>query len=819
MPGERPPADDDDDSLLQPSSGVATFWVLAGLGGFLAYFLTSEPGQLQKPPALVAIFLLCAISLDLFVGSSRRVSLQRISPVMVLGLLVTPGVPATVALVTDFLSTLVLVLSSRLNTFVVAQAGKSLMPGIVTALYLNSRPSPLSDNTYLFAAEVFLVISLLSRTTQPPFRNDVFLVVSFPAVALMLRSLADLSPLYVLLTLPLLFLLTTVDTEMLLRYFQLQKQLDTTKTEVAATQKARQQSERESRRKGVLLERRERQLELLNGLGHQLDDAKAADDLGRFLIQECQRLIGAEISLVLFADASQRRVTRVISDAAANSVGLRAGDPVPPGIRLGMSSRPPWNAPVWRDKHSFLTVSLGNEGLLLLAHTEPDAFPDFLEGFFSAVGRHAGSAALALRRLSEVRELARREALEKELVAQEKEKVAEEKEKVAEQNENLRSLISSFDQLTEASLSSDSELMGQANQTVRRLTGADRVVFRAPALERSPEDRGALPFEEREWDSFLYLQGSGPSGNVLCLSTRPGCFTRGHMEWCTLLRDFLDKTLENGSLHRRIKQSLSQLKESQQEVVRSSQWAAAGRLAANAAHELNTPLGAIRLAAEQVKFFQKEPPEPVTQGLALILRSVDRCREVTDRLLITSRPVDHGELPTKPADLELLPVLRDAVASVQPYLRASMIKLATHRLTGDQRAFVVLQDLYWAVVNVLKNGVDAVNEEGGPAEKRMAISVESSGDMVLITISDNGPGVSAELRDKVFEPFFTTKKIGSGNGLGLALSRQNLGKWGGQISLGPDPVGGGASFVIALPASGTPAARRAELGPGGRTPG
>jgi C4-dicarboxylate-specific signal transduction histidine kinase len=282
------------------------------------------------------------------------------------------------------------------------------------------------------------------------------------------------------------------------------------------------------------------------------------------------------------------------------------------------------------------------------------------------------------------------------------------------------------------------------------------------------------------------------------------------------LRDFLDKTLENSSLHRRITSSLNQLKETQAEVVRSSQWAAAGRLAANAAHELNTPLGAIRLAAEQVKFFQGEAtPEPAKQGLASIIRSVDRCREVTDRLLVTSRPVDHGDIPTRPANLALIPVLRDALASVQPYLRASMIKLASHRLTGDQEVYVVLQDLYWAVVNVLKNAVDAVNDGVKEGEKRIAIGVETVGDLVTITISDNGPGIPPELRDKVFEPFFTTKKIGSGNGLGLALSRQNLGKWGGDVRLGDEPVGGGASFVISVPLSGSAAARRAEMGSAG----
>jgi C4-dicarboxylate-specific signal transduction histidine kinase len=788
---------------------VATLWVLAGLGGFLAYFLTSDPSKLDKPPALIGIYVACAVVLDLFVGSSRRVTLQRISPVVVLALLVTPGVPPTIALMADFMATLVLVISSQLSTSTIAQAGRSLMPGIATALFLGSRAT-LDQNAYFFAAEVFLLVSLFTRSTDPPFRNDVFLVVSFPAVALMLRSLAELSLAYVLLTLPLLFLLTTVDTEMLLRYFQLQKQLDTTKTQVIATHRARQESERESRRKGVLLERREKQLELLNGLGRQLDDAKASEDLGRFLVLECHRLIGAEVALVVLVDTASNTVSRVICDLPAQTLGLKAGDPVPALIRSGFTGRAPWSAPVWENKKSFLTVSLGNEGWLYLAHTEAEAFPDFLEGFFSAVGRHAGSAALAIRRLTEVRELARREAQEKELVAQEK-------EKVAEQNQNLRSLIASFDSLTEASLSSDSELLRQGTETIQRLTGADQVIFRAPELERGPNQYGALAFEDREWPSFLYLRGTGPSGNVLCLSASPGCFSQGHLEWCTLLRDFLNKTLENGLLHRRITSSLAKLKDTQQEVVRSSQWAAAGRLAANAAHELNTPLGAIRLAAEQVRFFQGEDtPEPAKQGLASIIRSVDRCREVTDRLLITSRPVDHGELPTRPADLLLLPVLRDAVASVQPYLRASMIKLASHRLTGEHKVYVVVQDLYWAVVNVLKNAVDAVNEGERP-EKRIAISVELAGDMVNIGIADNGPGIPPELRGKLFEPFFTTKKIGSGNGLGLALSRQNLGKWGGEVRLGEEPMGGGASFVISIPLSGSPAARRADLGASGMT--
>ncbi len=799
MPGQRSRAPDPIDD--GPSTMAATFWLLAGLGGFLGYFLTAPSITVQKPPSLVALYIVTAIVLDLFVGASRRVTLQRISPVVVLALLVTPGVPPSVALIADLLATLTLAGSSQMTTTVAAQAGRSLLPAVCTAFFLSQR-QVLDLNTYFFASEVFLLVSLMTRTTEAPFRADLFLVVSFPAIALMLRSLSELHLAYILLTLPLLFLLTTVDTEMLRRYFQLQKKLDSSQSEIKETRRARQMSERESRRKGVLLDRREKQIELLNGLGRQLDDASAVDDLARFLLQECYRLTGAEVAIIMFADLSQRRITRIVTDKPPGSLGLKEGDPLPPLIKTGLHPRPFWKAAVWQDKASFLTMPLGGEGWLMLAHSEADAFPAFLEEFFSAVGRHAGSTVLAMRRLTEVREMARREA-------HEKNRVAAEKEKVAEQNQNLRSLIHSFDNLTGATLNSDVALLQQGAATLKELTGASEVVLRAPVQERSQNSDEGLTFQGKTWPSFLYLQGSGPTGNILCLASERGQFTQAHLEWCTLLRDFLDKTLENGTLHRRIKASLAQLEDTQQEVVRSSQWAAAGRLAANAAHELNTPLGAIRLAAEQVSYFQGEStPEPAKLGLASIIRSVDRCREVTDRLLITSRPVDAGDTPTRPVDLKALPILRDAVASMQPYMNATKIKLATHRLNGDQEVLVVLQDLYWAVINIMKNGVDALNEFQ-KGEKRLAISLETRLNFVVVTISDNGPGISDDLQEKIFEPFFTTKKIGQGNGLGLALSRQNLRKWGGDVHLvktGPD----GTTFAITVPLSGTPEARRAE---------
>lgn len=774
----------------------ALIWLALGLVGPISFFLLAPSASVEKPGALVIIYLLSALGLDLFVGASRRVTLQRISPAVVLALLVTPGIPPSVALVADLLGTIAVASTSRITYILIGQAGKALIPATATAYFLISR-SELTLESYFFAAELFLVASLLMRTTDPPFRSDLFLVVSYPAIALMLRSLAELHLAYVLLAIPLLFLLTTVDTDMLLRYFQLQKKLDDTQTEVKQTRAAQRQTEIESRRKGILLNRKEQQLSLLNGLGRELEAAEATEDLGRFLIKESIRLTGASGSMILFCDNRSNRVARIICPAPSDQWGIREGDPVPGLTRQEITPKEPWSAPLWRDKRCFLTSRLGSQGWLILATEEADAFPAFLQEFFSAVGRHAGSSVLALRRLNEVRAIARREAAEKE-------NVAAEKEKVAEQNRNLRLLLENFEGLTEGALAADHELLRQGTAAIKRMTGADEVILQARPLSEYQQDESGMVVENVRWASHLYHPGQGPSGNLLCLSRQPGTFSESQMEWCLLMQDFLDRTMENALLHREVQASYVELERTQEKVVRSSQWAAAGRLAANAAHELNTPLGAIRLAAEQASFFLKpdSTPEPALQGLQSILRSVDRCRQVTDRLLITSRPVDQGEKETHASKQALLPIVKDAIASVLPYIRASEIKLVDHRLVTDYQVDVVLQDLYWAVVNVLKNAIDALNEEA-PPDKRIAIGTREGKGCIELVIADNGPGVPAELQPKLFEPFFTTKKLGQGNGLGLSLSRTNLRRWGGDLKMAPSQDKG-ATFILTVPLAKQP---------------
>jgi signal transduction histidine kinase len=97
-----------------------------------------------------------------------------------------------------------------------------------------------------------------------------------------------------------------------------------------------------------------------------------------------------------------------------------------------------------------------------------------------------------------------------------------------------------------------------------------------------------------------------------------------------------------------------------------------------------------------------------------------------------------------------------------------------------------------AVLNLLKNGLEAVSQGGGA----LTLTTSRVGETVEIAVTDSGPGISAEVGRRLFEQFFTTKP--QGTGLGLAISRQIVEEHGGTIRWSSTP-GAGATFILALP--------------------
>jgi signal transduction histidine kinase len=137
------------------------------------------------------------------------------------------------------------------------------------------------------------------------------------------------------------------------------------------------------------------------------------------------------------------------------------------------------------------------------------------------------------------------------------------------------------------------------------------------------------------------------------------------------------------------------------------------------------------------------------------------------------------------------------------------------------KVFVIPQDIGRVLLNLINNAfqacadrtsadrsvssVSAVSEMKSlkamsSLDPKVEVSTKNQGDQLEITISDNGPGIPDEIRDKIFQPFFTTKPTGKGTGLGLSLSYDIVKAHGGTISVNSQ-VGQGTVFIIKLPIS------------------
>ena len=96
------------------------------------------------------------------------------------------------------------------------------------------------------------------------------------------------------------------------------------------------------------------------------------------------------------------------------------------------------------------------------------------------------------------------------------------------------------------------------------------------------------------------------------------------------------------------------------------------------------------------------------------------------------------------------------------------------------------------LINLLQNALEAVAPKAD--EARVEVRTSSEGEMVTLTVADNGPGISPEIRKGLFTPFNTSKE--SGLGLGLVISKDIVGDYGGRMEV--DSNGGGTRFVVHL---------------------
>jgi signal transduction histidine kinase len=239
-------------------------------------------------------------------------------------------------------------------------------------------------------------------------------------------------------------------------------------------------------------------------------------------------------------------------------------------------------------------------------------------------------------------------------------------------------------------------------------------------------------------------------------------------------------------------------------------------MAAGLAHELRNPLAGMELMAGLLKRRLPEDGEEHARVLDLLaqLRVVARSLDETLEFVRHVAPAPH---PIDPA--QLLDLAADRACARVPFsgkIERRYAPQAPPALGDSEQLLVVLTDLVLnaleamvecsgAAVPQLVLGIDVERRPGPQAPIRVqGPSLPAGPDErvrceVVLSVADSGPGVPAELRDRIFYPFFTTKDAGSG--VGLAKAQKIVTSHGGSIELDAG-LGSGATFRVRLPASG-----------------
>jgi signal transduction histidine kinase len=204
-------------------------------------------------------------------------------------------------------------------------------------------------------------------------------------------------------------------------------------------------------------------------------------------------------------------------------------------------------------------------------------------------------------------------------------------------------------------------------------------------------------------------------------------------------------------------------------------------VARRVAHEIKNPLTSMRIAVDQMR---RTGPSDSRTEMAIQVMSAE-----TDRLERLAKEFsEFGKLPEGPqSEVDVAELLEELG-------RTSVPDGVEVRLTGNGGRRTILghyEPLRRAFANLYRNAAEAMQGHGA-----IDVTVSSADAGLLVTIADHGPGIPADLRQRVFEPYFTTKS--DGTGLGLALVRITMEAHGGIISVNETP-GGGATFVIVFP--------------------
>ncbi len=224
----------------------------------------------------------------------------------------------------------------------------------------------------------------------------------------------------------------------------------------------------------------------------------------------------------------------------------------------------------------------------------------------------------------------------------------------------------------------------------------------------------------------------------------------------------------------------------EEQLRRSERLSTLGEMAAVLAHEIRNPLSSIRGTAE-ILLDDYRPGSPKHEFVEIQIKEADRLNRVVEDFLRLARQ-------QQPAELQRCHVREELETIVTLTANEARRRGVALRLTPIEADLLVTADgekLRQAFLNIILNALQATPQNGS-----VSIGLRQQGQQCEIRISDTGPGISDELKQRIFEPFFTTKP--DGTGLGLAITRKIIEAHGGSLQVEGKP-GSGTTMLVSLP--------------------
>ncbi len=215
--------------------------------------------------------------------------------------------------------------------------------------------------------------------------------------------------------------------------------------------------------------------------------------------------------------------------------------------------------------------------------------------------------------------------------------------------------------------------------------------------------------------------------------------------------------------------------------------AAISRITGGVAHEIKNPLNAISLRLDLLRARLGEPEEELAPEIDILSREVRRLDRVVKTFLDFSRPVD-----VKLSEVNLVAIAKEVADLTTEQAALSEIRIWFEATVESAPIRGDADMLKQAILNLVLNAIEAMKSGGN-----LWLRVSREGNIVLLNVSDDGPGIPTEARDKVFQLYFTTKQRGSG--IGLAMTYRAVQLHNGTINFSTE-IGRGTAFQMQFPA-------------------